>query len=149
MNKDELLKIYSAYLPYDLLFIEGVTNAIYRLKTINKRTDGFVRVEFSNSKIAISDFIEDEDGNKMNFKPIIYDLSYLTKEIEYKGKMIIPMNHFIFKSTQEAFEGLPEFNEHLVNYIKYDDVKQLLEWHFNVFGLPESEYINKATLTNK
>ncbi|WP_284460655.1 hypothetical protein [Chryseobacterium sp.] len=27
--------------------------------------------------------------------------------------------------------------------------EKLYEWHFNVFQLPESEYINKATLTNK
>jgi len=135
MNKDELLKIYSAYLPYRL----QCYNEVHGIQTMECWS--------SFSPVKTGNYVHLQGMINQTSKPILYDLSYLTKEIEHKGKMIIPMNYFIFKSTQEAFEGLPEFNEHLVNYIKYDDVKQLLEWHFNVFGLSESEYINKATLT--
>ena len=32
---------------------------------------------------------------------------------------------------------------------QYQKFQKLLEWHFNVFQLPESEYINKATLNDE
>lgn len=137
MTKEEQLKIFSAYLPYKLKIecysdeeIEVGGNYITTLSGVNQ------------------DGISDNLGNDWHFgvRPIFYDLSYLTKEIEHEGRKFIPMEYFTFKSTQQAFEGLAEFNEHLVNYLKYDDVKQLLKWHFNVFGIPEDQYINKGNL---
>lgn len=32
---------------------------------------------------------------------------------------------------------------------QYEKFQMLLKWHFNVFNLPEDQFINKATLTNK
>lgn len=155
MTKEEQLKIYSAYLPYDLSFENTVTHSIYRLKTINKRTDGFVRMEFSNAKISISDFIEDEDGNKMNFKPILYPLEYLTKEIEHEGKTITPIEEIAKDLEMNAAEymfltanvGSQEFD--WLRTATYPVVQKMLEYHLNVFSLPEDHFINKATLTNK
>ncbi len=76
MNKEELLRIYSAYLPYglkaqynngDIITIIGVNT-----ETIQVNCD-FTHYGYSDTRIE-------------DVKPILYDLSYLTKEIEHEGK---------------------------------------------------------------
>ncbi|QWT88135.1 hypothetical protein KBP46_10035 [Chryseobacterium sp. PCH239] len=170
MNKDELLKIYSAYLPYDLEFEafgrRGKINEI-QLKpdfVLGLDIDSHVRHFYPDSGL-----------------PILYDLSYLTKEIEHEGKKITPIVELAKLGTGEQECGVTNGNlgtcyvnaknekkgffiYHPEGYFIWQVGKnaepmivknqlklfqKLLEWHFNIFSLPESEYINKATLTQK
>lgn len=151
MNKDELLKIYSAYLPYDLEFEafgrRGKINEI-QLKpdfVLGLDIDSHVRHFYPDSGL-----------------PIFYPLEYLTKEIEHEGEKIIPIEK-LFGSAL-AISGYTVYQDfqykefaHLT-YVKYglkpfpflfEHYQKLLEWHFNIFQLPEDQFINKATLTNK
>lgn len=170
MNKDELLKIYSAYLPY---------KTPITLASEEYNYDGL-------TTILSPHYLLDWQRNKCKISLHLWDLSYLTKEIEHDGERIIPMVYFIKKTslfdlskcTFEVYEddGEVYVNAHgdrVIDSIFYDgnifwsskllDIHEgyrpanpqhtwqemLLHLHFNVFNLPESEFINKATLTNK
>ena len=194
MNKDELLKIYSAYLPY---------KTPITLASEAYNYDGL-------TTILSPHYLLDWQRNKCKISLHLWDLSYLTKEIEHEGERFVPMikllelqetNHFsknpiiknantfnpdkIIDCKSETFKIHPnEMTEHKVRYLvetsnmgtliyslTYDEhfdrffmadetrnvilgvghqrqmFEKLYEWKLNVFGLPESEYINKATLT--
>lgn len=144
MNKDELLKIYSAYLPYGL-----------QISTDDEGEDWVETVIGVNNEA-----LETSVGNYWDFtvKPILYDLSYLTKEIEHEGETFVPIVKLeqIFGIGFKKFNntvGFSYFFKGLSNGVLFDKIEgfrnKLLEWHFNIFSLPESEYINKATLTQK
>ena len=136
MTKDELLKIYSAYLPYGL--------------QISTDDEGEYWVE---TVIGVNnEALETSVGNYWDFtvKPILYDLSYLTKEIEHEGESFIPS----VKIKEETITGYTYNYFNLIEIkdfklVNYEVFQKLLEWHLNVFGLPEYQFINKATLTNK
>lgn len=97
--------------------------------------------------------------DSFDWKPILYDLSYLTKEIEHEGEKFVPIkklkkygfyrvenDEYILRREGSFGSWSGYYNcEALPYYI----IQMLLEWHFNVFGLPEDQFINKATLTNK
>ncbi|WFB67049.1 hypothetical protein [Chryseobacterium sp. WX] len=180
MNKDELLKIYSAYLPYGLQLQHKYEKAKHSGETL-------LRSWVKPLEPLDLGCLFPHRKDSFDWKAILYDLSYLTKEIEHEGERIIPMVYFIKKTslfdlskcTFEVYEddGEVYVNAHdgdrVIDSIFYDgnifwsskllDIHEgyrpanpqhtwqemLLHLHFNVFNLPESEYINKATLTNK
>lgn len=121
-TKEELLKIYSAYLPYNLSV---------KLNTDDKFPDR----EFTLNSIKCDDIFYLE-----NMKPVIYSMDMLTKEIEHKGERFIPAKLF-YDCPQEILRLKKR-----PLYHSYKIIDKLLEWHFNVFGLDESEYIKKETL---
>jgi hypothetical protein len=138
MNKEEQLKIYSAYLPYGLM--------------IETRTDEEIKTEGSyiSKLIGIDQYgLVDEFHNTWEYevRPILYDLSYLTKEIEHEGEIIILAEKIFKREWQDIAEYYVRCNQ--IMKLSYDNIQLLLKHHFNVFNLPESEYINKATITNK
>lgn len=123
-SKEELLKIYSAYLPYELI----------------------VRQKFGRYSPTKEDVLEIDDLKTFSmhriFRPHLYSMDMLTKEIEHKGERFIPA------------EKLGWVGEVMIGYVNFDmlvvsEYNDLLEWHFNVFGLDESEYIKKEALTLK
>lgn len=133
MNKDELLKIYSAYLPYgmkaqynngDIITIIGVNT-----ETIQVNSD-FTHYGYSDTRIE-------------DVKPILYDLSYLTKEdLRYAG-----FDDHIDFLTNEREVWIKKYGRG--NYIKklpHGHFEYLVSNHYNIFGIPEGEYINKANL---
>lgn len=170
-TEKELLKIYSAYLPYELKVKSYLTDTEFIVKGISFRGS-----------------LQNEEGYDMTnierAKPIIYSMDMLTKEIEHKGERFIPMIQFIKKTSlfdlsKCAFEVYEDDGEVYVNAhdgdrvidsIYYDgnifwsskllDIHEgyrpanpqhiwqemLLELNFNVFGLEESEYIKKENL---
>ncbi|WP_126654096.1 hypothetical protein [Chryseobacterium aureum] len=159
MNKDELLKIYSAYLPYGLL--------------IETRTDEEIKTEGSYiSKLTGVDHLglHDEFANCWEFevRPILYDLSYLTKEIEHGGEKFVPIVELLkikypnqkgrYATTEYSTFGYPFacFSVDAGKQIKVNTsylleepfwiFQKITEWHFNAFNLPEDQFINKATL---
>lgn len=186
MNKDELLKIYSAYLPYGLnyypseksdLFHDLYANnfphttlnyqlalqekdpdAIKISKSYLKQKSPFLAIE--EGELFLGQFesslgFDIDDVFASEVKPILYDLSYLTKPIEHEGKKIIPMEELAKEFDMNVIEynmimhnaGSKTFDWILA--ASYPVIQKMLEYHLNVFQLPESEYINKATLTNK
>ena len=145
MNKDELLKIYSAYLPYKLNVISMRSGVMYELSTFNEMKGR--GVEKRDLQMVLSG----------DFKPIFYDLSCLTKEIEHEGKKVMPYK-LLFEQdlpwdAEDAIlnEALSFINnEKRLEYsYPYEFWQKLLSMHFNVFNLPEDQFINKATLTQK
>ncbi|GEJ46039.1 hypothetical protein [Chryseobacterium sp. ON_d1] len=140
MNKDELLKIYSAYLPYGL-----------QISTDDEGQDWVETVIGVNNEA-----LETSVGNYWDFtvKPILYDLSYLTKEIEHEGERFIPIRKiYEINGWEWSDDEVNEIDEIGIcsdlDILTYATAQLLLSWHFNIFSLPESEYINKATLTQK
>ena len=140
MTKEELLKIYSAYLPYGLQLQHKYEKAKHNGETV-------LRSWVKSLEPLDLGCLFPHRKDSFDWKPILYDLSYLTKEIEHEGvKKIL---------AKELFAGKwKEISEYYVNTnqilkLSYDCIQALLKHHFNVFGLEESEYINKATLTNK
>lgn len=151
MNKDELLKIYSAYMPYklnvQLSAKDTYKNGVFPL--IGIRNDGL----FYMGESGMFGYVQRELGA---VKPILYDLSYLTKEIEHEGERFVPIEKLeeLFGIGFKKFDntvGFSYFFKGFSNGVLFDKIERfrnkLLEWHFNVFQLPESEFINKATLT--
>ena len=82
------------------------------------------------------------------YKPILRPLSDLTKEIEHNGENFVP-NDKLHELT-----GIDELwmyisGTHAI-FMKIDVANliynKLLEWHINVFDIPEHLYIDKSTL---
>lgn len=168
-TKEELIRIYSAYLPYGLL--------------IETRTDEEIKTDESYiSKLTgvHYDGLDHEFGNNWDseVRPLLYDLSYLTKEIEHEGKKIIPIvelakigtreedcyvtnenigtcyvnakyqkkGFFIYHPNGYFMWQVGKSAEPLTVWNQHELFQKLYEWHFNVFHLPEDQYINKANL---
>ena len=87
------------------------------------------------------------DKQFSGIKPLLRSLDSLNKPITVKwyndGKEFVPVNklkhiygwEYIWSYCSNKQE---EFN---VNAISFASIKLLLQWHFNIFNLPETEYI--------
>lgn len=136
-TKEELLKIYGAYAPYKLhiLHTEKKMALIVSGCYFNENSEENIQLKLLNWEIKV---------NSDEVKPILYSMDYLTKEIEYKGERFYPYEklHLCFSDVTNLL------NEDLWigQWWDYEKVCKLIEWHFNVFGLSDSEYIKKETL---
>lgn len=145
-TKEELLKIYSAYLPYELIVRQ-------KFGRYSPTKDGVLEI----------DDLKTFSMHRM-FRPHLYSMDMLTKEIEHKGERFIPIvklfnvpdtiellaigyekKHYYSKFGYDA-EIITYKIPSDVGSMDYFTVNKLLEWHFNVFGLDESEFIKKETL---
>ena len=116
------LKHLAPYLPYGLEIKTHLLTNANRIKV---------------TAVLIHDQIEyyDEDSgyeiiNFTDIKPILRPLSDLTKEIEHDGRRFVPANIMGYEKGQYYLMRKP------TNYnMSYNNVTQLLEWHFDVFGL--------------
>ena len=105
----------------------------------------------------------------VGYKPILHQLSDLTKEIEHKGEKFVPImriyggeDYMKYDYTLEVInkpilgdririivKDVGEINfglKHpLNNLLIFHNYQQLIEWHFAI-GLDESEYIGVNTL---
>ncbi|PIF44318.1 hypothetical protein CLU96_1261 [Chryseobacterium sp. 52] len=163
-TKEELLKIYSAYLPYELE-CEYEFNSIvtkYSEKRIGKLL-GVREQPFHSVSLLVDNKSNNPDYIKHSeVKPILYHLSYLTKEIEHEGETFVPVEYFEITDDHDSYpveydhgniklikdlESIANHNSAFdIKFLPFEVVIKLIEWHFNVFNLDESEYINKATL---
>lgn len=155
MKTKELLKIYSAYLPYELKFIyaRDIPSEVNAWKLV-----GILERKNSDSdffaKATRKDYQNQIDTTLSLIKPILYSMDMLTKEIEHKGERFIPLNK-ISNLNLGHCDWISNERERLIEKYGFQDwfgvvpvgiVNKLLEWHFNVFGLDESEYIKKENL---
>lgn len=65
------------------------------------------------------------------FKPILYPLSDLTKEIDVNGEKFVPS-----KVLNWNIQGR-EINKIHFESISYSHIQKLLEWNFDIYGLIE------------
>jgi hypothetical protein len=172
-SKEELLKIYSAYLPYELevtLSDEGRYNLDSEYPNEHAYKKGMItEFSFSNGDFGYGEFQVSKNyyfsiNELSEIKPVLYPMDMLTKEIEHKGERFIPIvKLFNVPDTIELLAiGYEKkhyyskfgFDAEIITYkihsdvgsMDYFTVQKLLEWHFNVFGLDESEYIKKESL---
>ena len=147
----EKLKIYSAYLPYklkvktncgqirELAMVDAESNCIAATET-----NGMIHIDSAHIK-----------GN--GFKLILFSLENLTKEITINGETFVPFDELIkIKNVRLRVEKYENGDKKLLNIntfsfslfdFEYKIIEKLLEWKFNVFNLPEIEYI-KVTEEN-
>ena len=122
--KDITLKEWSAYLPYGLKF---------------KTKRGLDTLSTLSDELINCDFEEWYSLNKV--KPILYDLSWLTREITHEGETFIPL--YKLQKIDKAF--ILTFIETFgYEELKVEVFELLLEWRFNVFSLPD-ELIVRVT----
>lgn len=163
MTKEELLKIYSAYLPYGLEFISSKDNGRYLMTDVKTVSEYpiWASTEWNDETLKYEPEINLKPsggiGNGFRLeevKPILYDLSYLTKEIEHEGETFVPIKRiYEINGWEWDYEEGNEIDEIGIcsdlNILTYATAQLLLSWHLNVFSIPEDQFINKATLTNK
>ena len=158
------LKIYSAYLPYKT-YVKNDFSRIYELSTYSNMRSNEIERRDIQSVINV------------NFKPILFSLEDLTKEITIGGETFVPIVELANEFTDDSFNDyyLDKFfkteivlrekysryyfkiqfkNDKIVGFDnndtelpQFDIFQKLLEWKFNVFNLPEIEYI-KVTEEN-
>lgn len=140
-TKEELLRIYSAYLPYELK-VEIIDNPC---KGEIKKLSGIM--EFGLCFLGKGGRFGFHERSIENIKPILYSMDMLTKEIEHKGERFIPAEIlFGGLKPKEAKKNYTKDCERWPLLMTYQVTQLLIEWHFNVFGLYESEYIKKENL---
>ncbi|KPE50130.1 hypothetical protein [Chryseobacterium indologenes] len=138
MTKEEQLRLYSAYFPYKLQFIHIDIDREDDKDVITTLTGVFEDcLTFNN---AADYYYNDEE---IIVKPILYDLSYLTKE----ELISAGFTDHIDWLTNEIEGWIEKYGfEKCMNKIPHGHFQYLVSKHFNAFGIPEGEYINKATL---
>ena len=122
--KEITLKEWSAYLPYGLKF-----KTKRGLDTLSTLSDELINCDF------------EEWYSLNNIKPILYDLSWLTREITHEGERFIPL--YKLQKIDKAFV-LTFIETFGYEELKVEVFELLLEWRFNVFSLPD-ELIVRVT----
>ena len=130
--KEITLKEWSAYLPYGLKF---------------KTKRGFDTLSTLSDELINCDFEEYYSLNEV--KPILYDLSWLTREITHEGETFVPIHRLLensnFDLSKMDDDYINSFAESMIEIAPtYDDVQTLLSWHFNFFQIPD-ELIVRVT----
>lgn len=148
--KIEYLAPYLAYkLKGNLINLEyfdsQINKELYRIET--GRTE-------KSKKYDITVIVGDCESGIEDFKPILRNLSDLTKEIEVNGEKIIPIEKIAdiqsFQYPNLKRDRIISDTEYYIKKdilnIPYKIINKLIEWHFNVFSLPEHLYIDINTL---
>ena len=146
----EKLKIYSAYLPYGLKlqYFDDEREILHNDCNM---------VEFREDEMTIANNEYQYDVKFYDVKPILFSLEDLTKEITINGETFVPFDELIkIKNVRLRVEKYENGDKKLLNIntfsfslfdFEYKIIEKLLEWKFNVFNLPETEYI-KVTEEN-
>lgn len=140
------LKDIEPYLPYKLKF----TGDIGFETTL-------CMIDFNKNQMKLCDKTGNaETASLLKNKPLLRPWSDLIKEIEHNGEMFTPMirlacKHWLiindisditcaFKTRFECYysgEILFSINQTQIGNLEYWLINQLLQWHFDVFGLIE------------
>lgn len=139
MTKEEQLKIYSAYLPYGLELQHKYEKAKHEGESVLR---SWVK------PLEHLDFgcLFPHRKDSFDWKPILLPLEYLTREIEHNCLIIKPIE-YISTSIADRNKTLKMVeNKDPLDVLPQWKFEKLLKFHFNVFNLPEDQYINKATL---
>ncbi len=136
------IKHLTSYLPYEL---KGFC------------TDDLQGVEIMNGLQKISDscievISDKEPMDLIYFKPILFPLSSLTKEITINGETFVPI-YKIYEFEQWDTDELEEIiNDGTIegiysdlNLVTYSHTERLFEWKIDVFGLIEAGLAEPVT----
>ena len=136
------IKHLASYLPYEL---KGFC------------TDDLQGVEIMNGLQKISDscievISDKEPMDLIYFKPILFPLSSLTKEITINGETFVPI-YKIYEFEQWDTDELEEIiNDGTIegiysdlDLITYSQTERLFEWKIDVFGLIEAGFAEPVT----
>lgn len=134
MTPQEKLKIFSAYLPYNLKIYDSVTK----------------------KELDLFDFITDENQDTLGcfngkfdqaikdnyLKPVLTPLSEIQQfaneySMEFGGGVTYE-NRINF--AKEQLENI-QYSAYIA--LSYSDIEFCLKRHINIFNLPESEYVKK------
>lgn len=151
------LRHIAPYLPYGLKV--KTDNWVEEIGSIDK-------IDFVLDEIRVTLIIK-RDSSKKNAvvwepqlkhcKPILYDLSWLTKEIIHNGETFVPIER-LFEKSYPANKSQTYYYDTQTNYIRcshintshhkliyivsevigrnsFEDMQQLIEWRFDVFNL--------------
>ena len=144
------LKIYSAYLPYGLKlqYFDDEREILHNDCKI---------VGFREDEMTIANNEYQYDVKFYDVKPILFSLEDLTREITIGGETFVPFDELIkIKNVRLRVEKYENGDKKLLNIntfsfslfdFEYKIIEKLLEWKFNVFNIPETEYI-KVTEEN-
>lgn len=151
MNKEQFLAIS---LPHELKFYHK------RLDNVQSELLTMVCLDVSNNDIRFSDgtWLSDNiykiipSGCESYCKPILRVLD-LKVEIKHKGKTILPVEELLkmsgFKTSKMLRKEIMSYAESYsyTEFINFDDISKLIEWHFDIAGLIEKgEAIDVNTL---
>ena len=152
--KEITLKEWSAYLPYGLKF---------------KTKRGLDTLSTLSDELINCDLEEWYSLNKV--KPILYDLSWLTREITHEGETFVPLLNLVDPDKSDwdkmeclEFQAVPnipqsqkwfkvkhlelgeviQINPFNLEVLPHKVFQKLIEWKFNVFNLPD-ELIVRVT----
>lgn len=79
--------------------------------------------------------------------PILYPLSDLKKEINYKGNSIIPIKNFARQDQKDIEISIVESS--FIELLSFYIILQLIEWHFDIAGLiDKGEAVDINTLAD-
>lgn len=185
-TKEELLKIYSAYLPYELE-CEVLKKGMYFPYPNHLSAGRRIILNIDQMPFKIWCNPTNSDWLDILFrdtKLVLYSMDMLTKEIEHKGERFIPIEklfdietnlewsksghikaekgkdeywvrqkeegrsfHFGYNAEKNYFYKIDSENCKQSVWKQLEMFQKLFEWHFNVFGLSESEYIKKESLS--
>lgn len=160
------LKHFKGYLDCGLLGIASfLHDTIFAIDSINaKKLRVYGETKFGNN-VPIGCFLKE-------FKPLLYPLSSLTKEIEHDGERFVPIYkmfsgcYFPPKKRKVYYQvgklSVRMFEKDSNRLLKviyggeasgrntHRDMEKLFEWHFDVFGLiDQGQAIDKTTVNLK
>jgi hypothetical protein len=116
------IKHLAPYLPYRLKMNYGVHNP----ELIGIYGDYTIYLKYNDGRI--------KDQDISNYKPILYPLEYLTKEIEVNREKFVPSEKIAVHLFEYDFLAMV-INRKNTKGIPFWVVQKLFEWHFDVFGL--------------
>lgn len=147
------LKHLATYLPYGLKFYDEVSEKTFdALSFITKPIQDYL-----NYMGSIDQLLKDE-----KLKPILRPLSDLTSKIEHNGERFVPIEYFEIGDDDkypyefdngnikliQKLKTIKKYSTYFdISFLPFEVVRQLIEWHFDVFGLIEKgEAIDINTL---
>ena len=152
--KEITLKEWSAYLPYGLICEVKDQGQI--------KTDTLSGV-YDNKELVFHNIVESHQGFE-SVKPILYDLSWLTREITHEGETFVPLLNLVDPDKSDwdkmeclEFQAVPnipqsqkwfkvkhlelgeviQINPFNLEVLPHKLFQKLIEWKFNAFNLPD------------
>lgn len=139
------IKHVAPYLPYGLNFLTHKHRIKYGQKTVVQSRG----MSLDDDGTLVVEFLYEDDlifSNEMkSCQPLLYPLSYLSKEIEHNGEIVEPYELLAYTERLQLVRA--DFNP--LSMLSYATVQKLIEFRFDVFGLIDQGLaIDVTTLTN-
>ena len=115
-----------------------------------KHKEVLTYIDISNNQIRLGVDNYYTLGLEDNIKPILHDLSSLTKPINHEGKTVVVASELfpLINRHSELMDIVPDKIEDIMIPImsNYNMIQILLKYHFNVFNIPSHLFIDKLNL---